>query len=157
QAVIAIENARLFNETKEALERQTATAEILKVIASSPTDVQPVFDAIVAAAHRLLGGFSAVLTRIVDDVILLGAYTALGSTADEALKERFPARLGERYEIAMTVRTRAAFYVSDIETDKNVSETWRDMVRKRGIRSCLFVPMLKGGSVIGTIAVSSRA
>ncbi len=66
QAVIAIQNARMFNETNEALERQTATADILKVIASSPSDVQPVFDAIAISSKQLLGGFSATVFRFVD-------------------------------------------------------------------------------------------
>src|ERR1019366_4595623 len=90
QAVIAIENTRLFNETKEALERQTATAEILKVIASSPNDVQPVFEAIAASAKRLLGGFSATVVRFVGDALHLVAFTPTNATADQALQASFP-------------------------------------------------------------------
>ena len=71
QAVIAIENVRLFNETQEALERQTATADILKVIASSPSDVQPVFEAIATSANRLIGGFSTAVFRFVDGIVHL--------------------------------------------------------------------------------------
>ena len=69
QAVIAIENVRLFNETNEALERQTATANILKVIASSPTDVDPALKAIVESACALCDAYdAAVLLRDGDDL-----------------------------------------------------------------------------------------
>jgi GAF domain-containing protein len=156
QAVIAIENVRLFNETKESLERQTATAEILKVIASSPSDVQPVFDAIVQTARRLLGGFSASVTRVADDMVLLGAYTGIGESGDSALKGLFPALLSDRPELARVVETKASFCIADAETDPDVTPRWQEMARRRGFRSVLFVPMLRAGRVIGTINVTRR-
>ena len=77
QAVIAIENVRLFNETKEALERQTATADILKMMASSPADVQPVFEAIVNSAASLFEPCAATITILKDDKLHWSATAAL--------------------------------------------------------------------------------
>ena len=69
QAVIAIENVRLFQELKESLEQQTATSEILGVIASSPTDIQPVLDAVAENAARLCDARDAVIYRVDGDVL----------------------------------------------------------------------------------------
>src|SRR5438105_10142451 len=69
QAVIAIENARLFNETKEALEQQTAISEILRVISGSPTDIQPVLDAVAERAERVCDGGSATVYLLDGDIL----------------------------------------------------------------------------------------
>src|SRR5262245_14843980 len=69
QAVIAIENVRLFNETKEALEQQTATSEILRVISSSPTDVQPVFETIAESAARLCDAVDVTIFQVDSDAL----------------------------------------------------------------------------------------
>ena len=156
QAVIAIENARLFNETREALERQTATAEILKVIASSPSDVQPVFDAIANCANRLIGGFSTAVLRVFDDVLHLVAFTSTGGSGDEALKNAFPMAVASPNVITEAVRTGAPVCVTDTEALPEGASLLRGVARARGFRSMLFTPLLRDGVAIGMISVTRR-
>ena len=158
QAAIAIENVRLFNETKEALERQTATAEILKVIASSPSDVQPVFEAIAASALTLLRGYSAAVVRLDNGYVRLAALTSINPEADEALRRIYPYRLAEGAGLnARAMRTRAPSVLSDSESDANFSTRHRELARARGYRSALSVPMLRSdGTAIGAINVTRK-
>ena len=162
QAVIAIENVRLFKELEArnrdltvALDRQTATSEILRVIGSSPTDAEPVFDAIVRSAVRLLGGFSGAVLRLVGDDLHLAALTSTSEFGDEAMKGRFPMPLADSLSVPV-VRERAPRFVSDIEVDPGVPGGMREIARARGYRSVLQVPMLREGAPIGVISVTRR-
>jgi GAF domain-containing protein len=115
QAVIAIQNARLFNETREALERQTATADILKVIASSPSDVQPVFEAIAERSNRLVGAHSTAVYRVINEVVELVAFTRVSPEADEVLQPAFPRPLAD-YPMFELVRGGEVIQIPDTES-----------------------------------------
>ncbi|TPQ32483.1 histidine kinase [Bradyrhizobium guangdongense] len=151
QAVIAIENARLFNETREALERQTATADILKVIASSPSDVQPVFEAIATSAKRLIGGFSTAVFRFVEGIAHLAAFTPTSFEADEVLKAGFPSPV-DNFEPFKLAQGGKPVQIPDIETLPG--SQIKEIARARGFRSMLFAPLMSNGSPIGLISVT---
>jgi GAF domain-containing protein len=163
QAVIAIENVRLFKELQAsnrelttALDKQTATSDILRVISRSQMDVQPVFDAIVISARRLLQGYSAGLFRVVGDQIELVALTSTDDSGDAALRARFPLSLQSDDPHSHAIRDRAAFNFTDFEVDPRVPEAWRVIARARGWRSGVVVPMLRHEEALGTIGVTRR-
>src|SRR5262245_51054524 len=150
QAVIAIENVRLFNETKEALERQTATSEILRVIASSPTDVQPVFDAIARQAMRLCSASYGVVTRYDGELLYLVAHAHVRPEGVEAMKRVFPMLPSRATTSSRAILERAVVHVPDAliepDYDQSVSVGLQN-------RSVLAVAMLRSGEPIGTISV----
>ncbi|MGI9525375.1 MAG: GAF domain-containing protein, partial [Hyphomicrobiaceae bacterium] len=155
QAVIAIENARLFNETKEALERQTGTADILRVIANSPDDVQPVFDAIAENSNRLIGGFSTTVARLIHNELHLVGFTSTNEIGDAALTQLFPVPVGD-YPRSHLLLAGDTVQVTDTETDTDLPSHVRDVARARGFRSMFFCPLLREGKTIGVISVTRQ-
>jgi two-component system NtrC family sensor kinase len=154
QAVIAIENTRLFNETQEALERQTATSEILKVIASSPSDVQPVFEVIVERAVRLCGARMGRVYRYDDNVIQMVAGYGLSVPGLGKVQQVFPRPATDDTIAGQVMQSRQAYFVTDIEQDQSVPALSRQMIEALGTRSQVTVPMLlAGGEPIGAITV----
>ena len=99
QAVIAIENVRLFNELKESLEQQTATSEILGVIASSPTEIQPVLDVVAKTAAQLCEATDAVIYRADGDKIRTVAnYGPLPGSRERCDRHRHRPQLDHQVE-----------------------------------------------------------
>jgi signal transduction histidine kinase len=157
QAVIAIENVRLFNETKEALEQQTATSEILRVIASSPTDVRPVFEAILKRAATLCEAQLGHLWLYEGgEQFRLGA--GYGSRPDHLqwlqqglhrfgrpfFRESGPWRVGQVLD------------VRDTEPYRRGEPVWIRTADHEGMRTLLGVPLVKDGRLVGSIAVYRR-
>ena len=153
QAVIAIENVRLFNETKEALERQTATADILKVISGSPTDVRPVFDAIVRSAIRLLGGFSGGLFIADGGQVQIGAALTGSKDSTPRFQLDYPAPIDYKAPTVQAIREARIVNVPDV-LEFDYSERVKERARLAGYRSSLCVPMMRGDAAIGSIAVT---
>src|SRR5262249_39779185 len=158
QAVIAIENVRLFTELDarnreltEALEQQTATAEILRVISSSPTDVQPVFEAISARATSLCEASNSGVFRFDGEFIHLAAHNNWAPEALAAVQREFPRPAGPGTAIARAILTHTVVHIPDIGEDPEF--TAASLVRA-GFRTELAVPMLKDNRPIGAIIVN---
>ena len=163
QAVIAIENVRLFKELQTsnrdlttALDKQTATSEILRVISRSQTDIRPVFDTIIASAVRLLGGHTCGLTRVTGDQLELVALTSIDSAGDAPVRAAFPQSLQAVGAHPQAIRDRVPLNVADAHADARLAEGERVFAGIRGFRSWVVVPMLRDDVTIGSIGVTRR-
>src|SRR5499426_3198747 len=149
QAVIAIENARLFQELKESLEQQTATSEILGVIASSPTNIQPVLDVVANNAARVCGATDAIIFRIDGDVLQLAASYG---TAPRGLERGLPLSRGTLSGRAAVDRETIHVHdvAAELETEFPESKPTQQLV---GFRTVLATPLLREGVPIGVIFI----
>jgi signal transduction histidine kinase len=155
QAVIAIENVRLFNETKESLERQTATSDILRVISSSTTDVQPVFEAIVQSGLKLFPDATVAVTLPEGDYVKLAAVAHRDAHFNEAWWKRFPFPLTREYMHGIAMLERRMVDVADAMANEDPSlETGMKNFLASGNRAMTIMPMMRGGAAIGTVTVA---
>jgi signal transduction histidine kinase len=151
QAVIAIQNVRLLSETKEALDQQRASGEVLAAISSSIADATPVFAKIVQSCEQLFAGKLAVINLVgVDGLVHLGAYHGPGR---ESMERLYPFPLDRSSGTGLAILERRVLHVADVESDPNVpqraSEAWKVM----GVRAVIAAPMLWEGKGVGAIFV----
>ena len=162
QAVIAIENTRLLNELRQrtadlshALEGQTATSDVLRVISSSQGELQPVFESMLTNATRLCSAELGILTLVEGDAFRIVAWHGIAH-----LYAREPViRPGPLAPIARAAAAKDFVHIIDLAQDASYQQ--RDppvvvLVEKGGVRSLLLVPMLKEGQVVGTLSVYRR-
>ncbi len=158
QAVIAIENARLFRELEtrnrdltEALEQQTATSEILRVISSSPTDVQPVFDIIAQRAGKLCGADVAVVSKFDGKLIELAAIHGLVPEGVKVVRTLFPMEVDAQTVTARVIRGSAVVHIADVFAEQDYA--LKHFAQAAQYQAALGVPIVRNRKVIGSIFV----
>jgi signal transduction histidine kinase/putative methionine-R-sulfoxide reductase with GAF domain len=156
QAVIAIENARLLNELRESLQQQTATSEVLKVISSSPGDLKPVFESMLANATRICEAKFGMLWQTEGDGFRC---TAFHNVPAELIQERERDQIMvPRPDVPMgwLARTKQLQHIADIRTESSYTSGFAPFVALAdlgGARTLVLVPMLKEDHLIGAIAI----
>src|SRR5687767_12965691 len=150
QAVIALENVRLFQELKESLEQQTATSEILRVIASSPTDIEPVLRVVAENAARLCDSSDAQIYRVEGDMARKVA--TYGATLPVlAVGEARPISRGSASGRA--ILERQAVIIQSYQTEGGLDQALIANSIRQGINTALAVPLLREGVAIGAIVI----
>jgi GAF domain-containing protein len=156
QAVIAIENARLLNELRqrtddlsESLEQQTGTSEVLKVISSTPGELKPVFDAMLANATRICDAAFGNLVLIQDDIPKVVAMHGAPRAFQELRRE--DPRVQHGSPVWDVVKNQSVIHIPDIAAIESYAST--GIATHAGARTFLGVPMLKGTNLIGTISI----
>jgi signal transduction histidine kinase len=150
QAVIAIQNARLFNETSEALEQQTATAEVLRVISSSVSDTTPVFEKILDSCERLFEAEQLAIILVGDDG--LAHIGALRGPLVEDSSEMFPMPLDQTFT-AVALHERRLIHVPDVSKLEDMLPVYRVAYERIGNYSSLIAPMLWEGRGVGSLVI----
>jgi signal transduction histidine kinase len=140
---------QLALELQEARERQAATAEVLRLISDSPTDLAPVFDRIVRNAARLCQSVLSAVYRRDGDHVHLVAHDQFSPESVAAVRKAYPAPLSSENLISVAIRERRVLH----EPDVLVSGGYSELQRTSGYRSILIVPMLRDEVAIGAIAV----
>jgi GAF domain-containing protein/nitrogen-specific signal transduction histidine kinase len=151
QAVIAIENTRLITETHEALEQQTATAEVLQVINASPGDLAPVFDTMLEKATRLCEAHTGHLFRFENGAFFRLASHGVPEEFDKLFPPDTPVPLVPNSVPARMIETRSVVHVRDQREDESYRLGTPDEVSavQAGIRTVLFVPLIRESQVAG--------
>ncbi|HEY8692129.1 MAG TPA: GAF domain-containing protein, partial [Chloroflexota bacterium] len=152
QAVIAIENARLVQELQESLEQQTAMSEILSVISRSPTDIQPVLDAIVEHACRLCKSDTGAIYRMNGKLMERGASYGIEEGVASVARGRGPQRADASSVMGQAVAESRTIHVPDV-TDAPVGSFSARMMRVAKVRTALAVPLLREGAPIGVMGL----